>query len=180
MNRFLKARSWSIHPPEGDETRGAIRAVVPQVYEHTTSLHICYPLLIPQLRLTSYPQGRPHLHLSAITPHRKFIRTTGQGRSSLASTLNAALICLVAQVVVTWLVAHILLFFLTTKLIFRAGYLVSPISLETEGATIFRYFFHCHSSKRSSSLFPSEGRRTSHSPSPQPLISLIASPLSPR
>ena len=49
------------------------------------------------------------------------------------------------------------------------------ISLETVSATNFVHFFHLHSSKRTSPLSSSYGGRASHSPSPQPLISLLAS-----
>ena len=49
------------------------------------------------------------------------------------------------------------------------------ISLDTKNRHNFQDFFHLHSSGRSSSLSPSYDRRASHSPCPQPLISLLAS-----
>ena len=63
------------------------------------------------LRRSTTPQP------SAITSHRIFIRITAQGSSPLAGTLDAALNCLVALVVVTWPASSILLFFLTTRFI---------------------------------------------------------------
>ena len=46
------------------------------------------------------------------------------------------------------------------------------ISSESNGAHPSQIFFHFHSSERSSSLQPSEGRRTGLSPRPQPPSSL--------
>ena len=94
--------------------RGTIRAVVPRVYDHTRHPHksaILYSIPNSDSHLT--PQGPPH-HTQVQSHHTG--RTTGQGRSPLASTLDAALICLVVQVVVTWPVPSILLL-LTMKFI---------------------------------------------------------------
>ena len=70
-------------------------------------------------------------HPSAITPHRIFICNYRHGRSPLKSTHDAALICLVAQVVVSWPVPTILLFFLVTRFLFHTS---------CPGASSRRYF----------------------------------------
>ena len=98
--------------------RGTIRAVVPQVYEHTHNIPTS--LLSSTISPTQthiLPTRSTTPHPSAITSHRIFSRTIGQGRSHLAGTLDAALTYLVAQVVVTWPVSSVLLFFLTTRFI---------------------------------------------------------------
>ena len=93
---------------------------------------------------SSAPPTQTHIlpttpHPNAITPQRIFIRTTGEKRSPLARTTDAALICLVAQVVVTWLVPFILLFFLTTSFVsYRLSW--STKSLVFRSTTLDGYF----------------------------------------
>ena len=67
---------------------------------HTTSIQIYCPPPHLQLRLTCYPQGPPH-HTQVQSHHTGYsFALRVKGRSLLEGTLDAALICLVAQVVV--------------------------------------------------------------------------------
>ena len=94
--------------------RGTIGAVVLRVHEHTHNIHT-------NLLSSTIPNSDSHVTHKVHHTTPRCNHTTqdihSHCRSLLEGTLDAALICLVAQVVVTWHVPSILLFFLTTRFI---------------------------------------------------------------